>query len=80
VTDNRSKPSVAPALTFAPVEIAKEQSPADAGGKVRSTRRPAVTRISGSVEIELKGGDRVRVEGCADAGLVVRIISSLRRA
>src|SRR5215467_836468 len=30
VTDNRSKPSVAPALTFAPVEIAKEQSPPDA--------------------------------------------------
>jgi len=67
-------------LTFAPVEIAKEQSPADAGGKERSARRQAATGISGSVAIELKGGDRVRVEGCTDAGLVVRIISALRRA
>ena len=80
VTDNRSEPSVAPALTFAPVEIAKEQPPPDARGKVGSARRLAATRISGSVAIELKGGDRVRVEGCADAGLVVRIISALRRA
>src|SRR5215467_11134646 len=80
ITDRRLEQRTAKALTFASVEIAKEQSPPDAGGKVRSARRPAVTRISGSIEIELKGGDRVRVEGCADAGLVVRIISSLRRA
>jgi len=80
ITDRRLEESTAKALTFASVEIAKEQLPADAGGKVRSTRREAATRISGSVEIELRGGDRVRVEGCADAGLVVRIISALRRA
>ena len=80
VTDNRSEPSVAPALTFAPVEIAKEQSPPGAEDNVRSARRQAAIRITGTVEIELKGGDRVRVEGCADAGLVVRIISALRRA
>jgi transposase len=80
ITDRRLEESTAKALTFAPVEIAKEQSPPDAGGKVRSARRQAETGISGSVEIELKGGDRVRVEGCADAGLVVRIISALRRA
>ena len=80
VTDNRSKPSVAPALTFAPVEIAKEEAPPDAGGKVQSPRQQAATRRSGSVAIELRGGDCVRVEGCADAGLVVRIISALRRA
>ena len=80
VTDNRSEPSVAPALTFAPVAIAKEQPPPDAGGKVGSARRQAATRISGSVEIELKGGDRVRVKDCADPGLIVRIISALRRA
>ena len=79
VTDNTSERSVAPALTFAPVEIAKEQPPSDAGGKVESARRQAATRISGSVEIELKGGDRLRVEACVDAGLVVRIISALRR-
>ena len=80
VTDNRSEPSVAPALTFAPVEIAKEQSPPGAEDNVRSARRQAAIRITGTVEIELKGGDRVRVEGCADAGLVVRIVSALRRA
>lgn len=80
VTDTRSEPSVAPALTFAPVEIAKEQLPLDAGGKVQSSRQRAATRLSGSVAIELRDGDRVRVEGCADADLVVRIISVLRRA
>jgi len=80
VTDTRSEPRVAPALTFAPVEIAKEQSPPDAGGKVGSARRQAATRVSGSVEIELRDGDCVRIEGCADAGLVARIISALRRA
>jgi hypothetical protein len=32
------------------------------------------------IEIELEGGDRVRVEGCTDAGLVARIIAALRRA
>ena len=80
ITDRRLEESTAKALTFAPVEIAKKQPPPDAGGKVRSARRHAATGISGSVEIELKGGDRVRVEGCADAGLVVRIISVLRRA
>jgi len=80
ITDHRLEKSTAKALTFAPVEIAKEQSPPDAAGKVRSLRRQAATGISGSVEIELKGGDRVRVEGCAEAGLVVRIISALRRA
>ena len=80
ITDRRLEESAAKALTFAPVEIAKDQSPADAGGKERSARRQAATGISGSVAIELKGGDRVRVEGCTDAGLVVRIISALRRA
>jgi transposase len=80
ITDRRLEESAAKALAFAPVAIAKEQSPPDAGGKVRSARRQAATGISGSVEIELRGGDRVRVEGFADSGLVVRIISALRRA
>jgi transposase len=80
ITDRRLEEVTPKALTFAPVEIAKKQPPPDAGGKVRLARRQAATGISGSVEIELKGGDRVRVEGCADAGLVVRIISALRRA
>jgi transposase len=79
ITDRRLEESTDKVLTFAPVKIAKEQPAPDAGGRVRSARRPAATGISGSVEIELKGGDRVRVEGCVDAGLAVRIISALRR-
>ena len=43
-------------------------------------RRRKATRTSGTIEIDLKNGDRVRVEGCTDAGLVARIISVLRRA
>jgi transposase len=78
ITHRRVEGSTAKALTF--VEIAKEQSLPDAGGKVGSARRQAVTDLSSSIEIELKGGDRVRVAGCADTGLVVRIISALRRA
>ena len=80
ITDRRLGESTANALTFAPVEIAKEQSPPGAEDNVRSARRQAAIRITGTVEIELKGGDRVRVEGYADAGLVVRIVSALRRA
>jgi hypothetical protein len=67
-------------LTFAPVEVTKGQSPPHAGDKVRSARRQATTRTSIAIEVELKGGDRVRVEGCADPGLVVRIVLALRRA
>jgi transposase len=80
ITDRRLEESTAKALTFAPVEIANEPSPPAAGSKVRSARRQAATRISGAVEIDLRGGDRVRIEGCADAGLVACIISALRRA
>src|SRR3974377_2251447 len=57
VTDNRSEASVAPALTFAPVEIAKEQPPPDARGKVRSARRQAATRC-------WPQGWRQRASGC----------------
>jgi len=60
--------------------VAEEPTSPDAGDKVRPGRRRKATRTSGAIEIELKGGDRVRVEGCADAGLVVRIVSALRRA
>ena len=62
ITDRRLEESTAKALTFAPVEIAKEQSPPDAGGKVRSARRQPATSISGAVEIELKGGGQVLAE------------------
>ena len=80
ITDNRSAPSAAPALAFSPVEIAEEPATPDSGEEVRPARRRKATRTSGTIEIDLKNGDRVRVEGCTDAGLVARIISVLRRA
>ena len=67
ITDNRSAPSAAPALTFAPVEVAEEPATPNAREEVRPPRRRKATRSSGMIEIELESGDRVRVEGCADA-------------
>lgn len=80
ITDRRSAPSAAPALTFAAVEVAEEPAPSDAAEELQPARRRKATRASGTIEIELRSGDRVRVEGCTDAGLVARIISALRRA
>ena len=80
ITDNRSEPSAAPALTFAPVEVAEEAATADNGEEARPARRRRGTRASGAIEIKLKSGDCVRIEGCADASLVARIVSALRRA
>ena len=80
ITDNRSAPSAAPALAFSPVEVAEEPATPESGEEVRPARRRKATRTSGTIEIDLKSGDRVRVEGCTDAGLVARIISVLRRA
>jgi transposase len=77
ITDNRSEVSAAPAMTFAAVAVAKEPAPPDIE---QEARRGKATRTSGLIEIALKGGDRVRVEGCTDPGLVVRIVSVLRRA
>jgi hypothetical protein len=80
ITDNRTEPSGITALTFAPVEVAAEPPTTDTAEEVRSARRRKATRAPGTVEIEFKSGDRVRVAGCADAGLVVRIVAALRRA
>jgi transposase-like protein len=80
ITDNRSEASADPALTFAPVEVKEETAVAFAEQKVSSTRRHVASGMPAMIEIELRGGDRVRVEGFADFGLVVRIISALRRA
>jgi transposase len=81
LSDHRSAPSAAPALMFAPVVVAEEPpTTADVGEEARPARRQKATRTSGTIEIELESGDRVRVEGCADAGLVARIITALRRA
>jgi transposase len=80
ISDNRSAPSSAPALTFSPVEVVEEEACPDARDEVRPARRRKAARTSGMIEIALKSGDQVRVEGSADVGLVARIISALRRA
>ena len=80
ICDNRPESTVAPALTFAPVNVTEEPAAAESGEEVRPARRRKVPRGSATVEIELKSGDRVRVEGAVDAALVARIVSALRRA
>ena len=80
VSDNRPEPTAAPALTFAPVNMTEEPAAAEPREEVRPARRRKVPRGSTTIEIELKGGDRVRVEGSADAALVARIVAALRRA
>jgi transposase len=83
ISDNRSAPSAARALTFSPVEVAEEPASPDAREEVRPARRRKAARTSGTIEIALKSGDQVRVEGWADwadVSLVARIISALRRA
>jgi transposase len=79
LTDNRSEPVAVPALTFAAVEVAEEPATGDER-EVRSPRRRKAVRNAGTIEIDLKNGDRVRVEGAPDAGLVTRILATLRRA
>jgi transposase len=80
VTDQRCERGAAPALTFAPVEVADESPRPDPVNQARAVRQQMATRAAGAIEIELKGGDRVRVEGRADAGTIVRILAALRRA
>ena len=80
ITDNRSEASVAPALTFAPVGVTEEPAVPDTGREGQPARRGKAIRTSRLIELELRGGDRVRVEGWSDSSLVVRIISALRRA
>ena len=81
ISDNRSASGAAPALRFSPVEVAEEPATTpDAREEVRPARRRKAARSSGTIEITLESGDHVRVEGCADVGLVARIISALRRA
>lgn len=78
ISDARSGPSVAPALTFTPVKVVEKPAAA-----VRQDARPARRRSSppglAVIEIELKSGERVRVEVPADADLVAGIVMALRR-
>src|SRR3977135_483494 len=66
IIDNRSAPSSAPALTFSPIEVVEEEARPDAREEVRPARRRKAARTSGTIEIALKSGDQVRVEGSAD--------------
>jgi transposase len=74
ISDAGSKPSVAPALTFTPVEVVEEPVAA-----VRPVRRRTPSQRSAAIEIELKSGERMRVEVPADVDLVAGIIAALRR-
>jgi len=66
--------------TVCAVEVAEDPTTPDAGDEVRPARRRKAARTSCTIEIALKSGDHVRVEGSADVSLVARIISALRRA
>jgi RNase P/RNase MRP subunit p29 len=57
--------------SFAAVMVADKE--------LRPVRRGKVPRGLTTIEFELKGGDRVRVEGSADAALLANIVSALRR-
>lgn len=78
ISDARSGPSVAPALTFTPVKVVEEPAAA-----VKENIRPALRRTpsrgSAAIEIELKSGERMRVEVPADVDLVAGIVAALRR-
>jgi transposase len=80
LTDQRLEPSTPPALMFAAGEVADQPATTGEGGEMRSPRRRKATRNAGTIEIDLKSGDRVRVEGAPDVGLVTRILYTLRRA
>ena len=80
ISDHRSERRTVAALTFTPVVVADKPATAAATEEPRPARRRKVSRGRITIEIELKGGDRVRVEGSTDAVLVARIVSALRRA
>jgi transposase len=79
ITDRRSEPGPVPALTFAAVEVEEEPATTGEDRGAGSPRRRKATRRSSTIEIDLRSGDRVRVEGAPDANLVTRILSALRR-
>ena len=75
ISDAGPRPSAAPALTFTPVKVVEEPVAA----AVRPARRRTPSRRSAAIEIELKSGERMRVEVPADVDLVAGIIVALRR-
>jgi|1185.fasta_scaffold162523_3 transposase len=64
----RSVPALPSVPGFAAVEIAPATSPSDAD---------VVSAPSGLIEIELAGGDRVRISGAPDPGVVVAALRAL---
>jgi transposase len=64
----RSVPALPGVPGFAAVEIAPATSPSDAD---------VVSAPSGLIEIELAGGDRVRISGAPDPGVVVAALRAL---
>jgi len=80
VTDSRSEPAARAAVTFAPVAVIAGPAEPEVEEKAHPARQRRGTKPTSVIEIELKSGDRVRVEGCADIGALVRIICALRRA
>jgi transposase len=80
IRDHRFEPSAVPALPFTAVMVADKRVTAEAAEEARPARRGKVPRGWTMIEIELKGGDRLRVEGSTDAALVAGIVAALRRA
>jgi len=78
VRDMRPEAGVAPALTFTPVKVVEEPAAA-VKEDVRPARRRTPSRGSAAIEIELKSGERMRVEVPADVDLVAGIVAALRR-
>jgi len=64
----RSVPALPSVPGFAAVEIAPATPPSDAD---------VVSAPSGLIEIELAGGDRVRISGAPDPGVVVAALRAL---
>jgi transposase len=64
----RSVPALPSVPGFAAVEIAAATPPSDAD---------VVSAPSGLIEIELAGGDRVRISGAPDPGVVVAALRAL---
>ena len=69
-----------PAPLFLPVEIG-EAAGAGLAGKQKPSRRPraAGKAPSGLIEIELRGGHRIRVDARVDSGALGRVLDALAR-
>jgi transposase-like protein len=80
ISDHRSEASTVAALTFTPVTVTDKPAKAEATEDLRPARRGKLPRSRMTIEIELKGSDRVRLEGSTDGVLVARMVAALRRA